>query len=213
MTSPSIQSLKAIQKAGAAAYEADVELKSATKAYAERVAAAVALNPFNVGNDHLFENWTSLARAAQTMADIETELRKVYSVVSDLLEEEPQAMNAVLALPGPTTVATSDLPIEAVVTKRKKRGSASLPLVVVPSGKKAKVKTSEPLELKGNLAKLWPFLAKALNGDQFTAVNQSVVSMQSGVPLGSMTSAIRKLVVLGKLEVNPIGHFKLGANQ
>lgn len=97
MMPPSTQSLISIQKAGAAVFEADAELKIATKAYAERVAAAVALNAFNVGNDHLFENWKSLARAAQTMADIEAELRKVYSVVSELLAEEPQAIGQTAA--------------------------------------------------------------------------------------------------------------------
>ena len=47
--------LSAIQKAGAAAFTADVKLKSAVKEYAERVNAAIATNPYNLGNDALFE--------------------------------------------------------------------------------------------------------------------------------------------------------------
>ena len=213
MMPPSTQSLISIQKAGAAVFEADAELKIATKAYAERVAAAVALNAFNVGNDHLFENWKSLARAAQTMADIEAELRKVYSVVSELLAEEPQAINAVLALSAPSTLVASDLSIEAVTTQRKKRVSKVLPPVLVPSKKKAKAQKNHPSELKGNTAKLWPFLERALNDSQFIALNQSATAIQSGVPLGSMTSTIKKLIALGWLETDSAGHFRLEANR
>ena len=56
-----------VQKAGSAVFQADVELKSALKDYSEQVIVAMRQNPFNIGNDALFENWKSLARFSQTV--------------------------------------------------------------------------------------------------------------------------------------------------
>ena len=79
--------LATIQKAGAAVFDADAQLKLAVKAYAERVHAAVGSDPYHLGNDALFENWKLVARLSQTMSAMEEELRKVYQVASELNDD------------------------------------------------------------------------------------------------------------------------------
>ena len=68
--------LAAIQQAGAAVYAADADLKQVVQTHAARVTAAMAANPFGLGNDALFENWKTLARLSQSMTAIEAELKK-----------------------------------------------------------------------------------------------------------------------------------------
>ena len=103
--------LSAIQQAGAAVFSADAELKNSVKDYAERVNAAMASNPFGLGNDALFENWKLVARLSQTMVGIEEELKKVHALASELTGDDGPAAHALPALSAPlsTQLSTPDL--------------------------------------------------------------------------------------------------------
>ncbi|MDI1246227.1 MAG: hypothetical protein PSV24_12575, partial [Rhodoferax sp.] len=57
--------LATLQKAGAAVFDANAQLKLAVASYGERVHEAVASNPFHLGNDTLFENWKLVARLSK----------------------------------------------------------------------------------------------------------------------------------------------------
>ena len=56
------QTLASIQAAGAAIYAADAALKEAVQSYAEQVKMAMTENPFDMGNDSLFDDWKTVAR-------------------------------------------------------------------------------------------------------------------------------------------------------
>lgn len=88
--------LSAIQRVGGAAFTADAKLKKSVRQYAERVNAAMAANPYGLGNDALFENWKGVARLSQTLAGIEEELRKVYRVARELTEDASEVLQSVL---------------------------------------------------------------------------------------------------------------------
>jgi hypothetical protein len=57
----SANTIDAIQVAGASVFEADAALKSAVKEFAAQVHANMLQNPFDVGNDTLFEEWKTVA--------------------------------------------------------------------------------------------------------------------------------------------------------
>jgi len=81
----STSTLNALQKVGAAAFTAEERLKKDVQEYAERVHAAIAKNPYSLGNDTLIENWKVAARLAHTLMGIEKELNEVYQVASQLI--------------------------------------------------------------------------------------------------------------------------------
>lgn len=119
--------LIAIQQAGAAAFNADAALKNAVNEYAERVKAAMADNPYHLGNDAMFENWKVVSRLSQTMAGIEEELKKVYGVAANLISNEQPLLVQVSALAAPqastkpSAVTTDNLsPTDVRVKSRKK---------------------------------------------------------------------------------------------
>lgn len=248
--------LTALQKAGSAAFAADESLKKAAQGYAQRVTAAMAANPFGMGNDALIENWKVVARLSQTLAGIEAELQKVYRLAAQLsADDQPKAQQvhalaAPLRAPGralksknskPVTVVAAQ-PAPAPKKKAAKRPGpgASAPVqasestanvsaqadlspidVVVKAEKKAapsKTKTKAVKKangpvaarpLGGNAAKLRQHLDTLLNTNDFVALNQTEASQATGIPMGSMTAALKKLIEGGQVVAGPSGSFKL----
>jgi len=270
----SSSTLSAIQKTGAAAFTADEKLKSAVKEYAERVHAAMATNPYNLGNDALIEDWKTVARLSKTMAGIEAEIKKIFQVATELTGEDQPSVVRTPALAAPTRVAKkvtispktvtptaatapakkakqkskpvtpesaaptrstepsvaaqSDLAPTDVVIKSKKKTptpktsaakSTPSPIVAatvktekavkpVKAAKVASLSTSSQ-ELVGNAAKLMTHLANLLNSNEFTELSQTTAANETGIPLGSMTAAIKKLLDTGRIVAGPTGSFKL----
>lgn len=217
--------LTAIQKVGAAAFTADEKLKSAARDYAERVSAAITKNPYDLGNDSLISNWKTVARLSQTLEDIEEELKNVYQVASGLIgDEQPSAREtAVQAAPKakavkkaakaaraakPEVAIKPELsPVEVVAKPRRK--AAAPKTKTAKSGNGA----AKPLAPSSNPAKLLAHLAPSLNTDGFTEISQTQVAKETGIPLGSMTAAIKKLTETGWLVTGPNGGLKLTAAQ
>lgn len=233
--------LSALQQAGAAVFTADAELKNAMQAYAERVTAAMQANPFGLGNDALFENWKRVARLSQTVAGIEEELKKVYFMAEELMGEDTPAVQSVPTLAAPVAEAPAPAPAEdqlaptdvRIKSTRKTARKAAAP--VAKSAKPAKpakapvmasatvnataavkpaaskVASAAPAALGGNAGKLLQHLQGLLNTQEFLPFNQSSSALVTGIPLGSMTAALRKLTDMGRLSAGPGGRFKLMA--
>lgn len=212
--------LSAIQQAGAAVFTADAELKNAVKDYAERVNTAMVANPYGLGNDALFENWKVVARLSQTVAGIEEELKKVYRVAADLIADDGPTVTDIPALAAPArptepSVKSQDAmaPTDVVAKPKKKtkkiaaaknRAPKAAPIAVKPVAAAARQEA-----LGGNPAKLLQYFERLLDASKFTGINQSIAGQKTGIPLGSMTAAIKKLIESGRLIAGPSGSFKL----
>lgn len=213
--------LATLQKAGAAVFDADTQLKLAVKSYGERVQAAVGSNPFHLGNDTLFENWKLVARLSKTVASMEEDLRKVYQVAGELSDVEPSLPDTMPALFAPSpdapgenaasaapVIAKTSLAATDVKIKRKKRIAAAK-----PTAKMAKAANNPSPVLAKPLPKNAEMLLKhlkyVLTTKGFAAVNQTAVAKATGIPLGSMTAALKRLVAAGYVQTNPSGLFKL----
>ena len=216
----STSTLSALQKVGAAAFAADEKLKAAVKIYAERVNDAMMTNPYGLGNNTLFETWKVMARLSQTMAGIEEELKKVYLVASELAaDDHPDGVQVLsLAAPAPSVVAKTNKRDEAPTDVRVK--SRKKPIPATPIKAKIKVATATrdanpatPLVVTGNALKLMQHLQGVLKANAFTALNQTEVASATGIPMGSMTAALKKLMVGGLLIAGPSGSFQLVATQ
>jgi hypothetical protein len=199
--------LATIQKAGAAVFDADAQLKLAVQSYGEHVHAAVGSNPFHLGNDTLFENWKMVARLSKTVAAMEKYLRKVYQMVGDLSYVEPSLPTMMPALLAPSPAASapseaafvtdSSLAASDVKIKRKKRISAAKPGPV----------SATPLPR--NAARLLKHLRYVLKTKGFETINQTAVAKATGIPLGSMTASLKRLLAAGHVQANDSGMFKL----
>jgi hypothetical protein len=199
--------LATIQKAGAAVFDADAQLKLAVKSYGERVHAAVGSNPFHLGNDTLFENWKMVARLSKTVAAMEEDLRNVYRIVGELSDVQPSLPDLMPALsaPSPDVSAPSDATLVA---------DSSLTATDVKIKKKEKIPTAKPSPVlatpaPNNAARLLKHLRGVLSTKDFATVNQTAVAKATGIPMGSMTAALKRLVAAGHVQANRFGMFKL----
>ena len=204
--------LSAIQQAGAAVFSADAELKNSVKDYAERVNAAMAINPFGLGNDTLFENWKLVARLSQTMVGIEEELKKVHALACELTGDDGPAAHALPALSAPlsTQLSTPELLVATAPD------TAPTDVVAKAGQKKAlrqasakKPAAPAPPVIGSNPTKLLRHLQRLLTTHDFVAVNLSAAGLATGIPAGSVNAAMKKLLETGQLLVGPGGRFKL----
>jgi hypothetical protein len=200
----SSKTLDSIQAAGAAAFAAHAELQISVGDFSEQVKAAVLNNAFDMGNDTLFEEWKTLARLTQAVAQIEAELRKVYSVAAAISGNQSKTVPTVPALSAPTLTQGQELemvtPIGATDVRVKRTGAKAA------HSPKRKSKTRP---LRGNTAKVLEQLLKKLNNEDFVEVNRSALAGEVGIPKGSIAASINKLLETGHIVVGPKGQLKL----
>ena len=193
------------------------QLKNSVKEYAERVNAAMVTNPYHFGNDAMFENWKVVARLSQTIAEIEEALKKVYQVASELIADDLPLMVQVPALAAPTrsrkqsVYSQNDMmPTDVLVKTRKKPSKPSTRASIANQSPTKLAGTSRNrMELSGNAAKLLRHFERVLNLNEFTVISQTVIGQETGIPMGSMTEATRKLIESGRIIAGPTGTFRL----
>jgi len=147
----SASTLSALQKVGAAAFTADEKLKKEVGVYAQRVNTAIFSNPYHLGNDALIESWKVVARLSKTLAGIEEELRSLYRVASELVEDEQPSVRETraLAAPAPSAASTDTKPAAPKSTSQTVDLSATTVKVKTP----AKKPTPKPAAVAAPAAK------------------------------------------------------------
>jgi hypothetical protein len=200
------KAITAIQSAGAAVFTADMELQNAVKQYSDQVNVAMLQNPFDVGNDTLYEDWKTLARLSQAIHQIEAELQKIYKVGVELRAAAPSRIATVQALAAPLATGPGfvevlkEIKATDVIAKRKgKRTTTSL-------------RRRKPVNiLRGNTARLMNWLTKALKTDEPVRLNRSAVAIEIGLPNGSIGASFNKLLAAGYIVEQAVGLFTLGS--
>lgn len=203
--------LSAIQQAGAAVHAAEAALKEATQGYAVQVAGALQANPYALGNDTLFDHWKLVARLAQAMAGMEQELQKVYYLGVDLLDESSAGTVAVPALAAPVVLADTAHDLAPTDVRVKTRKTAAR--TQAPSRARARVARPAAPKASGigsNATRLLAHLAGVLSAGAFVTVSQTDCARVTGIPMGSMSAALKQLQASGQLVAGPAGGFKLG---
>ncbi len=154
------KTLNTIQKLGAAAFVAAEQLKKEVANYGDRVNAAIAKNPFDLGNDSLIDHWKVIARLSKTLSGIEDELKNVFRVASSLTGDDLPSDRGTLAIAAPVVATAVPVkkraynravqPVTTVTVKPKKKPADALattaldaPVKAVPA-KRATKKTATP---------------------------------------------------------------------
>lgn len=198
--------LDSIQTAGAATFAAHAELQSTVGAFSEQVKAAVLNNAFDMGNDSLFEEWKSLARLTQALAQIEAELRNVYATASAFSSVKGAALPALSLLSPPQLTNDAALHVVTAINATDVRIKKSLTTATMKPGNSD---ASKSVPLRGNTAKLFAQLLQMLNQSDFVKINQSALATEIGIPKGSIGASIAKLLRNGQLVRDPKGQLKL----
>ena len=157
-------------------------------------------------------------RQAMTSAEVKVNVKqKAFKPAK--VAKVAKAVNPVEATPKSSAMKKALSPLDLAPTDVRVKPSkkAGAPKAAkVPKAAKTKVskaavagapaKTSSP---GGNPAKLLAYLQGTLNTNEFSAINQTGVGKATGIALGSMTAAIKKLVENGRIIAGPTGSYKL----
>ncbi len=202
-----IQTLSTLQAAGSAIHAADAEMKQSVQDFSDGVKAAMLANPFDVGNDSIFETWKTLARLSQAVAQVEAEFKRIYEAAAQLSNGTRGAVSSKLKTAAPKKRAAS---VEREVVTAIDATDA----VIKKAGKKrkstvAKKKSKRPLG--GNTAKVLARMQEILNASDFINVNRSAEAATIGMPKGSIGASIAKLLETGQLLTNDAGWLKLAS--
>ena len=200
--------LAAIQTAGAAIFAADAALKTSAQDYADQVKLAMLQNPFDLGNDTLFEDWKTVARLAQAITQIEVEFRKIYGAASDLSAGSRAGFASMPSLASPQDASTEELEVVNEI-------QATDAVIKMDPVKQRRAQGDQPTHtgLRGNALTLLARLVQILNTTEFVKLNRMAVASEVGLPRGSVGAAIAKLVQSGYLMEGPSGSFKLTARK
>lgn len=135
-------------------------------------------------------------RSSESSMTAPIDLSATEAVIKPKKKPSKPKTSASKSTPGPIVSAAAKT-VKAV--KPVKTGKVAK-VASVPTGSQA---------LSGNPAKLFTHLAGLLNADEFTAFSQTAASRETGIPLGSMTAATKKLLDIGRIVAGPAGSFKL----
>jgi hypothetical protein len=188
--------IASIQAAGSAVFTADAEIKRVMESYATQVHQAMQQSPFDVGNDALFEEWKTVSRLSQSLAQIEAEMRNIYSAAQGLASKNLLVSPSSLALAGPGAAPAVTLlkPIEATDAVIKQ------PRKVSNNGGRA-----------GNKSKLLSALQLLLNSESFTKVTHAQLCEAAAIPKGSVGASLAQLIQAGNVQQGDTGGLKLAA--
>lgn len=209
--------IEALQQAGAAVFEADAQLKALAQEHARQVHEAVLGNPYHLGNDSLFEHWKTVARMSQTLSSMEQELRKLYQLAGDLAHEQVAAPAPVAVLAAPSEPAPLELVQALNVTdvRIKQQGRTARPRRAVRPRQSAGLPDAArrrprraATALRGNAARLLAYLQAHLNARSFSPLHQTAASKATGIPMGSMSAAMKKLLAERLIVGGPNGGYK-----
>ena len=92
-------------------------------------------------------------------------------------------------------------------TPKSARARTATPLKPAPTLPKRS--SGKAALLPKNAVTLLKHLGAVLNLNDFTEFNQTKASQATGIPMGSMTASLKRLVADGHLVVGPTGQYKL----
>ncbi len=202
--------LSAIQQAGEGLHSARQAVSDAVQAAAERMVAIVADQPFSPESDRVYAQLRRFARMAHELQAMEDQLRVLYTSAAEMMEPE---MPVLVALPGhaarsrPRSVKTDQVTEDAVVktvsssaSKREKHKKAE---------KAEKGKPEIPKSLGSNDDKVGSYLKTVLDRRSWKSLTHAVIAQGSGIPLGSVGLALRRLAAAGRLREGSKGAYRL----
>ena len=205
--------LSAIQQAGEGLHSARRAVSDAVQATAERMVATVADQPFSPESDRAYAQLRRVARMAHELQAMEDQLRVLYTAAAEMMEPE---MPVLVALPGhvarsrPRSVKTDQTAEDAVVKTVASGASGASKREKLGRGEKGDRRNLEMPKPRGsNDDKVLSYLKTVLDRRSWKSLTHAVIAQGSGIPLGSVGLALRRLDAAGRLREGSKGAYRL----
>lgn len=193
--------LSAIQQAGQALHAARQSVSRAVQENAEQMVAMVASQPFSPESDRAYAQLRTVARLTQELKAMEEQLEVLYTSAAEMMQPAPPVLAALPSHSGRSRsrpVDAGEDAEEAVVKTVPSRKSKTL-----------KGKSQKPPRQSSNDEKVLGYLKTVLDRRSWKTLTQAGIASGSGIPLGSVGLALRKLTAAGKLREGSKGAYRL----
>lgn len=194
------KTLASVQRAGQSVNLAVTALEEAARTANRELVSAMASQPYSPQTDRIFADWKTVARISKDVEAMEQSLRDIYAQISNMVRVEPEVLQALPSYPHTAPGANVSPDIQDAVVKPAGRGT-----------KLGKAKAVRRPRTPGstNEDKLIAYLTKALSRRKGREVTQSQMSEATGIPPGSMTATLKKIVEKRIITEDPRGVFRL----
>lgn len=194
------KTLASVQRAGQSVNLAVTALEEAARTANRELVSAMASQPYSSQTDRIFADWKTVARISKDVEAMEQSLRDIYAQISNMVRVEPEVLQALPSYPHTAPGANVSPDIQDAVVKPAGRGTK-------PGKPKAVRRPRTPGST--NEDKLIAYLTKALSRRKGREVTQSQMSEATGIPPGSMTATLKKIVEKKIVTEDPRGVFRL----
>lgn len=194
------KTLASVQRAGQSVNIAVTALEEAARTANRELVSAMSSQPYSPQTDRIFADWKTVARISKDVEAMEQSLRDIYAQISNMVRVEPEVLQALPSYPHAAPGANVSPDIQDAVVKPAGRGTK-------PGKAKAVRRPRTPGST--NEDKLIAYLTKALSRRKGREVTQSQMSEATGIPPGSMTATLKKIVEKKIVTEDPRGVFRL----
>jgi hypothetical protein len=194
------KTLASVQRAGQSVNIAVAALEDAAKLASRELTSAMATQPYSPQTDRIYADWKTVARISKDVESMEQTLREIYAQISNMVRVEPEVLQALPSYSHETSGSKASPDIQDAEVK-----------TTAKSAKRGKAKAARRPRTPGstNEDKLRAYLTKVLSQRKGKEVTQSQMSEATGVPPGSMTATLKKLVEKQLIVEDPRGVFRL----
>lgn len=201
--------LLSLQKAGESLHAARQAFAQEVQQNASRVVGIVASEPFSNDADRAYAQLRTIARMAHELQAMEEQLKTLYGAAMELVAPETPVLVALSvrnarsrARPvAPGSEGAEDVVVKPAKQKQSLRKKAAAKVEAEPS--------SQALRLSANDQKVLTYFKHALDRRSWKHLTQAVIAEGSGIPLGSVSLAIRRVIAAGGVREGRKGSYRL----
>lgn len=193
--------LSAIQQAGQGLHAARQAVSGAVQSQAEQMIAIVASQPFSPESDRAYAQLRTVSRLAHELQAMEEQLRALYTSAAEMLEAETPVL---VALPG-------HAPRSRARALGSSEGAQDVVAKTVPSRKSniQEGQSDKSQRTSSNDEKVLRYLKTVLDRRNWRSLTHAAIAQGSGIPLGSVGLALRRMAAAEKVREGNKGAYRL----
>jgi hypothetical protein len=202
--------LSAIQQAGQTLHAARQAVFAEVQENAQQMVATVANQPFSPESDKAYAQLRTVARLAHELKAMEAQLEVLYTSAVEMMAPETPVLTALPGHPRRSRSLSADASHNAedteytdAVAPRSARSAPSSNL------KTRKASSIKPVHTSSNDEKVLGYLKTVLDRRSWKSMTQLTIAGGSGIPLGSVGLALRRLAAAGLLREGSKGFYRL----
>lgn len=205
----SANTLRSLQLAGESLHAARQAFAQEVQQNASHVVGIVANEPFSNDADRAYARLRVIARMAHELQTMEEQLKTLYASAMEVVAPDVPVLLALsdrVTRTGTRTKTSSPDGAQDVVVKKAPRKALSAKGKATTA---AAEPTSPTLRLSSNDEKVLTHLRQVLDRRSWTNLTQAAIAQGAGIPLGSVSLALRRVIAAGGIREGQKGSYRL----